>query len=186
MGRWKENSTYEFSKILACAWTSCEYTVSSIFFVHFVCAAFQWHPLGLFLAPPPVHCVLARFGVHCCVSKLYWHSPRLLLLPHHLCCPPSLPVLLSPDWLTQIFNLSVYLSLLCLKQQWYRLKARRRVGRERWRWSWARQSTEGEKDGGGGGVVLPSLDGSKRTARGCKERKEMQKERTGLFVCFGF
>lgn len=30
------------------------------------------------------------------------------------------------------------------------------------------------------------MDGSKRTVRGCKERKEMQKERTGLFVCFGF
>lgn len=81
-------------------------------------------------------CVLARFAVHCCVSKLYWHSPRLLLLPHHLRCPPSLPVPLSPDWLTRIFNLSVYISLLCLKQHWQRLRARQRLGRERWRWSW--------------------------------------------------
>lgn len=69
---------------------------------------------------------LACFAVHCCVSKLYWHSSRLLPLPHHLCCSPSLPVPLSPDWLTRIFNFSVYLSPLCLKQHWYSLRARRR------------------------------------------------------------
>lgn len=91
-------------------------------------AAFQWHSWtgeSLFSLRLPARCVLACFAVHCCVSKLYWHSPRLLALPHHLCCSPSLPVPLSPDWLTRIFNLSVYLSLLCLKQHWYGLRARR-------------------------------------------------------------
>lgn len=73
-------------------------------------------------------CFLACFAVHCCVSKLYWHSLRLLPLPHHLCCSPSLFGPLSPEWLTRIFNFSVYLSLLCLKQHWYRLRARWRLG----------------------------------------------------------
>lgn len=132
---------------------------------------------------------LACFAVHCCVSKLYWHSSRLLPLPHHLCCSPSLPVPLSPDWLTRIFNFSVYLSPLCLKQHWYSLRARRRrpgecvwgvemeMSTEECR---RRERKEGERRKGATKIGWGRGGGCQ------KKMKEVQKERTGLSMCFGW
>lgn len=127
--------------------------------------------LQLGVSPSLRLCFLACFAVHCCVSKLYWHSPRLLPLPHHLCRSPSLLGPLSPEWLTRIFNFSVYLSLLCLKQHWYRLRAR-------WRLRWCVCVCDGGVSaGGGGGEVTLRLDG---VLGGDAKMKEVQKERTGL------